>query len=97
MCDRPAYEALHGDHAQGACRTGETARASNCKRTTVPLPALGVVLLRLNGFRANRAMLHLHTDMLHGVLALLDGEKWVFVDFTDGRGILTTREDSTLS
>jgi hypothetical protein len=42
--------------------------------------------------RANRPMLHLPTDMLSSVLALLDSKKRVFVD----EGRVTTRDDSTV-
>lgn len=42
--------------------------------------------------RAGRPMLHLHTDMLSSVLALLHSGKRVFVD---DAGLITTREDST--
>lgn len=43
--------------------------------------------------RANLPLLQLHTDMLSSVLALLDGEKPVFFEFTD-RGRLSTEQDS---
>ena len=43
--------------------------------------------------RANLPLLRLPTDMLSSVLALLDGEKPVFFEFTD-RGRLTTEQDS---
>jgi hypothetical protein len=42
--------------------------------------------------RANLPLLQLHTDMLSSVLALLDGEKPLFFEFTD-RGRLTTTQD----
>jgi hypothetical protein len=42
--------------------------------------------------RANLPLLQLHTDMLSSVLALLDGEKSLFFEFTD-RGRLTTTRD----
>lgn len=45
--------------------------------------------------RANMPMLQLHTDMLPSVLALLHGDKPVFVELTDRGGRLTTTEDST--
>ena len=43
--------------------------------------------------RANLPLLQLHTDMLSSVLALLDGGKPVFFEFTD-RGRLATAQDS---
>ncbi len=46
--------------------------------------------------RANRPLLHLHTDMLPSVLVLLHSEKRVFVEFTAGSGRLRTQEDSTV-
>ena len=42
--------------------------------------------------RASLPLLQLHTDMLSSVLALLDGEKSLFFEFTD-RGRLTTTQD----
>ena len=46
--------------------------------------------------RASRPMLHLHTDMLPSVLALLNSDKPVFVELTDSAGRLTTAGDSTV-
>lgn len=46
--------------------------------------------------RANRPLLHLHTDTLPSVLALLQSEKRVFVEFTDGGGRITSIGDSTV-
>lgn len=43
--------------------------------------------------RASRPLLHLHTDMLSSVLALLNGDKSVFIEYTDRGGRLTTTED----
>jgi hypothetical protein len=44
--------------------------------------------------RASRPILHLHTDMLSGVLNLLESEKPVFVELREPRGRLTTDEES---
>ena len=46
--------------------------------------------------RGSNPVLHLHTDMLSSVLALLNSEKPLFVEFTEQRGGLTTTEDSVL-
>lgn len=46
--------------------------------------------------RASRPLLHLHTDMLSSVLALLNSDKSVFVEYTDRGGRLTTTDDSTV-
>jgi hypothetical protein len=43
--------------------------------------------------RANLPLLQLHTDALSGVLALLEGERPVFFEFTE-RGRLTTAQES---
>ncbi len=43
--------------------------------------------------RASLPLLQLHTDMLSSVLALLEGKKPVFFEFTD-RGRLATAQDS---
>jgi hypothetical protein len=45
--------------------------------------------------RANMPMLQLHSEMLPSVLALLNGDKPVFVELTDRGGRLTT-EGSTV-
>jgi hypothetical protein len=46
--------------------------------------------------RGSNPVLHLHTDMLSSVLALLNSEKPLFVEFSGQRGGLTTTEDSVM-
>jgi hypothetical protein len=49
-----------------------------------------VALERDHVDRANRPILHLHTDMLSSVLHLLESEQPVFVELREPRGRLTT-------